>query len=489
MAQVIYQIVDSYYKTFEKFPKLPLIWSRQTHRLLAVRNFKDLTGWGSECIFLLGLCVLIPKFAQFIYIVQKYLQLGHYPDQDEFASPIQLLSIAVAILGSGVAISISFFGLLFNREIVQTLNSLFDVEQLLVTRGNILHNRAENHRDKLTPKEALIAKVVGHVPLFAFYFAPAIAIFAVANGLDPLTFVVDGYFRPDWRRYQLVWFLGFKAFSLIMLTSAVISASKMLLGVACLFTCPAWFLQHTIRMLGKDYEVFGNQGVVWIRNVRIYIIMYNTIVIGFTRFGPYLAVIILFVLVACGFAITVCNVVIVRMRTYLPISFGCVMPTKEPIQLLSVAVSSIGGGGAIVASSFGLLFKREIVQTVNSIYDMEQVLVTRGNILHNRAENYRDKLTPKEALFAQILGYVPLFALYVAPALGIFAVAKGLDPLTFVMDGYFRPDWERYQLAWFLGFKAFSLIMVTAAVISASFGCVMLTKEWERWRGKYIGNG
>ncbi|OXA54273.1 hypothetical protein Fcan01_10609 [Folsomia candida] len=326
MAQVIYQIVDSYYKTFEKFPKLPIIWSRQTHRIVAIRNFKELLGWGIGCIFTMGLCVLIPKFAQFIYIVRKYLQLGHYPDGDRFATPIQVLSVAVALLACGGAISISFFALLFNREIVHTVNSLFDMEQVLVTRRNLVHHRAKDYRDKFTPKEALFAKVLGYVPLFALYLAPAIAIFAVVNGLDPLTFVVERYFRPDWRRYQLVRFLGFKTFSLIMLTAAVISASKILLAVACIFIFPAWFLQHNIRMLGKDYDAIGNEGVVWIRNVRIYIIMYNTIVIGFARLGPYLAVIALGMLVGCGLAITICNVVTVRMRTHLPISLYPIFP-------------------------------------------------------------------------------------------------------------------------------------------------------------------
>ncbi|OXA54993.1 hypothetical protein Fcan01_10600 [Folsomia candida] len=268
MAQVIHQIVDSYYETFEKFPKLPIIWSRQTHRIVAVRTFKDLIGWGIECVFILGLFVVVPKFAQFIYIVQKYLQLGRYPAQDEFSTPTQLLSIAAAILGCGGVIPTSFFGLLFNREIVHTGNLLYNMEEVLVTRENILHHRAENYRDKLTSKEALLAKVLGYVPLFGLYLAPVVAIFAVVNGLDPLTFVVDGYFRPDWRRYQLVWFLGFKAFSMVMVTAAVISASKIWLAVACILTFSAWFLQHNIRMLRKDYDVVGSEGVVWIRNVR-----------------------------------------------------------------------------------------------------------------------------------------------------------------------------------------------------------------------------
>ncbi|OXA53769.1 hypothetical protein Fcan01_10602 [Folsomia candida] len=339
MAQVVYQIVDSYYKTFEKFPKLPLIWSRQTHRVIVVLNFKDLIGWGIECVFILGLCVSIPKLVQFIYIVRKYLQLGHYPYQDEFSSPIQLLSVAVSSIGGGGAIVASSFGLLFKREIVQTVNSIYDMEQVLVTRGNILHNRAENYRDKLTPKEALFAQILGYVPLFALYVAPALGIFAVAKGLDPLTFVMDGYFRPDWERYQLAWFLGFKAFSLIMVTAAVISASKIWLAVACIFTCPAWFLPYNIRMLGKDYDAIGSEGIVWIRNVRIYIIMYNTIVIGFARLGPYLAVIALFMLVACGFAITVCNVVTVRMRSYLPITLYPLFPLL--VVILTIVLNTV----------------------------------------------------------------------------------------------------------------------------------------------------
>ncbi|OXA54991.1 hypothetical protein Fcan01_10604 [Folsomia candida] len=301
MAQVVFEIVDSYYKTFEKFPKLPVMFSRQTHRLVAVHNWKDLTGWLIECVFTLGLCVLIPKFIQFVYIVRKYLQFGHFPDQDEFVTPIQLLSVALAIIGSGSAISASFSSLLFDREIVYTVNSLFEMEQILVTRENIIHHRAENHRDKLTPKEASFAQVLGYVPLFGLYLTPAMAIFAVVNGLDPLTFVVDGYFRPDWRRYKILWFLGFKVFSLIMMTAAVISATRICLALACSFTFTACFLQHNIRMLGKDYNAIGRVRVVWIRNVRIYVIMYNTIVIGFARLGPYIAVIGLFSLAACGF--------------------------------------------------------------------------------------------------------------------------------------------------------------------------------------------
>lgn len=247
MAQVIYQILDSYYLKIEKFSKLPIIWSRKSHRVVAVHNPKELAGWGLDCLVTMGICVLLPKLAQLDYVFRKYMELGHYPNQDVFATPMQMLSVAISILTCGGAICLSCFALICQDEAVSTINSLFDMEELLVSR-------AEIYRGKLTPRETRLVKIFSYVPLLWAYWAPTVGIFGVIEGMDPLTFVVERFLQPDWKSYSLLWYLGFKVFSVVMVALATLSSGRVFLAAGCIFVCPAWLLRHDIRLLGKDYD-------------------------------------------------------------------------------------------------------------------------------------------------------------------------------------------------------------------------------------------
>lgn len=257
MAQVIYQIIDSYSLKIEKFTKLQIIWSKKTHRLIAVHSSKDLLGWGLDCLVTLGICAVLPKLAQVVYVFKKYMELGHYPDQDLFATPMQMLSVAGSIMGCGGAICLSCFALVCQNEVVSTVNSLFDMEELLLNWGNVMSPR---DRGKLTKRETLLVKVFSYVPLFWAYLAPTMGIFGVIEGLDPLTFVVEHFIRPDWKRYSSFWYFTFKAFSVVMVMAATLSSGRIFLAVGCIFVCPSWLLRHDVRLLGKDYEKMGTSG-------------------------------------------------------------------------------------------------------------------------------------------------------------------------------------------------------------------------------------
>lgn len=133
----MFRIIDSYARIYNRWPPIAITWSPKTHRLVSITEPRALTGWILSCIFTMGLSEGI-KLLQAAYLIIRTVKIGHFPSSTEepFASPMQLLSIAVISIGSGGGILISLFAYLCSKQISTLLNQLLILEEHLTQRGN-----------------------------------------------------------------------------------------------------------------------------------------------------------------------------------------------------------------------------------------------------------------------------------------------------------------------------------------------------------------
>ncbi|OXA42970.1 hypothetical protein Fcan01_22389 [Folsomia candida] len=139
MAAVIFKVAGSYAKIYKRFPRLPIEFDSRTNRLIAVTKIQDLLGCIFGCVVSMALCAWMPKIAQLLYLIYRSLQQGHFPTtaEEPFASPMQLLSIAIITFGSGGGTVITVFSCIFNVDLVQLMNGLLNLEEDLVRRGSL----------------------------------------------------------------------------------------------------------------------------------------------------------------------------------------------------------------------------------------------------------------------------------------------------------------------------------------------------------------
>lgn len=137
MTDAMFRIIDSYARIYNRWPPIAITWSPKTHRLVSITEPRALTGWILSCIFTMGLSEGI-KLLQAAYLIIRTVKIGHFPSSTEepFASPMQLLSIAVISIGSGGGILISLFAYLCSKQISTLLNQLLILEEHLTQRGN-----------------------------------------------------------------------------------------------------------------------------------------------------------------------------------------------------------------------------------------------------------------------------------------------------------------------------------------------------------------
>lgn len=137
MADLIFKVAGSYAKIYKRFPRLPIEFDPTTNRLIAVSGIKDLLGCLFGCVVSMALCAWTPKLAQLLYLAYRSVNLGHFPTiaEEPFASPMQLLSIAIITFGSGGGSVITIFSCFFNIDLVQLMNGLLNLEEELVRRG------------------------------------------------------------------------------------------------------------------------------------------------------------------------------------------------------------------------------------------------------------------------------------------------------------------------------------------------------------------
>lgn len=137
MADLIFKFADSYAKIYNRLPRLAIEYDSKTRRYIAISNIKKLLGSIFNCLVIMWLFTEGPKLLQFFYLVHRSVELGHFPTmlEEPFASPTQLLSIAIITITSGAAPILAGIAYLFNTDIVKFLNELLNLEDDLVQRG------------------------------------------------------------------------------------------------------------------------------------------------------------------------------------------------------------------------------------------------------------------------------------------------------------------------------------------------------------------
>lgn len=239
MTQVIFDIMSAYAAIYRKIPT-PIIYDPNTRRLKAIRNFRQLIPSLISCTLIMGLFSVGPKFLQLCYLLFLKRQLGHFPTpkEDPFAAPMQLVSIALVLICSGGGVVTSGFMYICHANVVPDINAIIGMAEFL--ENEIIT------KNKPTEKSRQFVSTVRYAPHVVLYMTPALSIYALFKGLDPLSFII--HWIPKKVLGLEVWLLA-KLFSLVNLSLACVTSGQVLLGMGYVLVFAIWLLLHNVKLV------------------------------------------------------------------------------------------------------------------------------------------------------------------------------------------------------------------------------------------------
>ncbi|OXA38387.1 hypothetical protein Fcan01_26809 [Folsomia candida] len=333
----LYRVANAYANFYLPFPEGPVSWNSKKPGFLAGK-WQNVLPWlvFSSCLIMFGFG-LIPKLVQATYLYFLYRKEGYqFPAGNEFATPLQLVTIVIFCFICGVIPGINWGIFVGGSMIERIFDAIIPLEEVISGRGD---PAAWKNFDRDTLLELAI-RAACQVPKFIILMAPLLSAFAVYQRIDPIYVFTKIVLRHDpYGRKVTFWTkLTFRLVSFVTLMITGIEDGRIMQMIAIIFVLAAYLFTKNVELLHDHWKVQGYEPNSNL-DVEKSILQYNQIIIVCQEVAPIQSQSSLYMLKASASAMVLCNYITLKMWNKVPLTVYVFGPSISTLLAISLNVS------------------------------------------------------------------------------------------------------------------------------------------------------